>query len=352
MGPSEVGTLSVHLRDARRRDPYLANGANRELVVRFWYPALAQACQQAAYNSARVWSYISQLSGSPLPAVRTHSCLNATAAAGAHPIIIFTHGYTGTLTDTTFLFEDLASRGFIVASIAHTYETTAVEFPDGRLVTSLIGSYMAGNLRLDHATLQRARSVRLADITFVLDSLQRINAAPDGPLAGRLDLSRIGVMGHSLGGELAFSSLARETGIRAAVALDGMFSSAPITAAKPVLLLAAGRDQWTPEECQLWDTMRGPHTAINLLGADHFTPTDAIWLFQSLPGLAASVGPMGRGRTISAIRTYIAAFFDNNLRGSTSHASFNAFAYPDVTVTTQTQALCHQNSITANGGSQ
>jgi predicted dienelactone hydrolase len=200
-GPDQVGTLSVQLMDERRTDPYLANGANRELVVRFWYPALAQLCQQAEYNSARVWSYISHLSGSPLPAVKTHSCANATATGGFHPVIIFTHGYTGTLTDDTFLFEDLASRGFIVASIAHTHETTVVEFTDGRLVKSVLGSYMAGNLRLDQSTLQRARLVRLADISFVLNTLQQMNSASGGPLAGRLNFSQIGVMGHSLGGK-------------------------------------------------------------------------------------------------------------------------------------------------------
>jgi len=41
--------------------------------------------------------------------------------------VIFTHGYIGTFTDYAFLFEDLASRGYVVASIDHTYEATALE---------------------------------------------------------------------------------------------------------------------------------------------------------------------------------------------------------------------------------
>ena len=352
-GPNQVGTLSLQMTDAARRDPYLTGGSNRKVIVRFWYPALTQSCQQAEYTSARVWSYVSRLAGSPLPAVKTHSCLNATAVAGAHPVIVFSHGYTGTLTDATFLFEDLASRGFIVASIAHTYETTAVEFPDGRLVTSAVGSYISGDLRLDDASLQRARSVRLADMNFVLHELQRMNAAPGGPLAGSLDLSRIGVMGHSLGGGIAISSLAREPRFQAAVALDGMFASSSITAtSKPALLITADRDQWSAEECQLWTALHGPRTAINLRGADHFTPTDAIWLFQSLPGFAASVGSMGRTKTIAAIRSYVAAFFEASLHGNAEAELLNTSAYPDAIVINQTQALCRSNSISSKRGPQ
>ena len=65
-------------------------------------------------------------------------------------MLIFSHGYTGTFTDSTFLFEDLASRGYVVVSIAHASDNTAVEFPDGRLTTSVFGSYLNGDsLRSD-----------------------------------------------------------------------------------------------------------------------------------------------------------------------------------------------------------
>jgi len=354
-GPSPVGTLSVRLVDAARNDPFHPNGSKRELLVRFWYPAASgQACKAAEYASPKVWTYISQISGIPLPTVTTNCCLSAPVSGGAHPVILFSHSYTGTLTDSTFVFEDLASRGYVVASIAHTYEITAVEFPDGRLITSMFGSYLAeGTLRMDYASLQFARSVRLADLRFVLDELQRLDGAKDGPFAGRLDLSRVGVMGHSLGGEVALASLELDPRLRAAVSLDGVVS--PGIAAgtgKPVLLLAAGREQWSHEECQLWTALRGPRLAVNLVGADHFTPSDAIWLLQAVPGMAASVGGMGRERTIAALRNYIAAFFDSHLLGKPQDAllSGSSSSYPDAIVTSQPQSLCPSNIATAKGG--
>src|SRR5262249_41745061 len=143
-GPNMVGTTVIYLVDSSRRDPYTANSTKRELSVRFWYPASPDlGCHPAEYTSPRVWSHFSDLAGIPLPSVSTNSCREAPVADGGHPIVMFSHGYTGTFTDYTFLFEDLASRGYVVASVNHTYEATAVEFPDGRFIESIPGSHLA-----------------------------------------------------------------------------------------------------------------------------------------------------------------------------------------------------------------
>jgi dienelactone hydrolase len=356
-GTAPVGTLSLRLVDTHRIDPFHPTRGKRELLVRFWYPAASgQACTAADYTSGKVWGYISRISGFPLPAVTTHSCLSTPISGGAHPVILFTHGYTGTLTDSTFAFEDLASRGYVVISIAHTYETTAVEFPDGRVITSLFGSYLAqGTLRMDIGTLQRVRAVRMEDLSFVLNQLPQLNSEGDGPFAGRLDLSRVGVMGHSLGGEVALASLEHDPRLRAAVSLDGAISPDLTSGTtKPVFLLAAGREQWSPEECQLWTALRGPRLAINLRGADHFTPSDTIWIIPSLPGMSASVGSMGREKTIAAIRNYVAAFFDAHLLNKPQDAllSGQSSKYPDAIVTSQPQELCRSSMATAIGDPQ
>jgi hypothetical protein len=41
-----------------------------------------------------------------------------------------------------------------------------------------------------------------------------------------------------------------------------------------------------------------------------FAPTDAVWLVKA----ESQVGPMGAEKTVEAIRRYIAAFLDANLR--------------------------------------
>src|SRR5262249_34464258 len=75
-GPHKVGSRSVDLIDATRSDPYLSNGAKRELLVRFWYPAaFAPNCKPAPYTSPAVWNYLAQLVRVRPPQVQTNSCL-------------------------------------------------------------------------------------------------------------------------------------------------------------------------------------------------------------------------------------------------------------------------------------
>lgn len=316
-GPEPVGTRTLHWVDRSNADPFLGHSVNRELLVRFWYPAsLKQPCELADYASPRVWSYFSHLLGIPLPAVRTNSCLNAPVASGIHPVVVFTHGYTGTFTDYTFLFEDLASRGYIVASVNHTYEATATEFPDGRFVTSVLGSYLDNTWRGDDKTLALAFSARLQDLRFVVNQIQQINTRNGNPFAGRLDLARIAIAGHSAGGTVAFLGLEKDSRFKAAVVLDGFLSSRDIHPTKQaVLIIRAGRETDTIDHCELLRSLHGPHTFVNLSGAEHLAPSDALWLARG----AIAPGPMGTDVTLAGIRDYVAKFLDEHLREGSTH---------------------------------
>lgn len=286
-GPDRVWTLTMRVVDTQRNDPYLRDGTKRELAVRFWYPTPSDApCRPAEYASPEVWAYLTKLLSIQLPEIQTNSCWNAPVANGAHPIILMTHSYTGMLTDYTFISEDLASRGYVVASIAHTYETTVVEFPDGRL----------------------------EDLKFLVGKLATLNLTPQSPFFVRLDLSRIGVVGHSLGGEATLSSLEQDARLKAAVILDGVVSDESAEGTnKAVPMNASNREKWNEDEHELWSHLRGFRLVINLLGADHRTPSDGVWLTSFVPTLAVSPGMMGSQKTIAVIRNYIAAFFDLNL---------------------------------------
>lgn len=340
--PNKVGTRVMRLVDTTRNDPYLANGTKRELLVRFWYPAsLAQGCKAAQYTSRQVWSYFSKLKGVALPQVTTNSCWNAPMVGGPHPVVVFTHGYTGTFTDYTFLFEELASRGYVIASVDHTYEATAVEFPDGRLVKSVLGSYLSKSAKSDVQTLTLAVSVRLDDLKFVVNELERLNAGSKDPFGGRLDMSRVALAGHSLGGLTALLGVQQEPRFRAGVILDGVLPEfVAVGTQTPMLVLTAGNDGWGENDCRLWNGLRGPRLAVNLKGAEHVTPSDAVWLAR----YAIKTGSMGPEKTISGVRSYVAAFLDANLRGLPAARLLKGPSreYPDAVITTQSQAPCGQ----------
>jgi dienelactone hydrolase len=332
----------LNLVDAARSNPYLADGSKRELLLRFWYPASrTQGCKLAEYTTPRVWDYFSRLVEKSLPEVRTNSCLDAPITEGAHPVVVFSHGYTGTFTDYTFLFEDLASRGYVVASVSHTYEATAVDFPDGRFVKSIFGSHLAKTVRTDEQALSFAVSVRLNDVKFVVNELERQNASAASPLFRKLDMSNVAIAGHSLGGLTALLGVEEMPRIRAAVSIDGVIPDSLFSPThKPVLLLDAGREQWSDDECRLWGELLGPRLAVNLKGSEHLTPSDAAWLAKG----AIKTGTVSTEKTLASVRNYVAAFLDANLRGKPLDPLLTgpSSAYPDVDVTTQRQAPCRQ----------
>ena len=338
-GPYSVGTRVLALTDSMRNDPYLTNGTKRELAVRLWYPAsLTRNCKLAEYTSPAVWNRFSQLAGIRLPHVRTNSCLNASMTDGMHPVVVFTPGYTGTFTDYTFLFEDLASRGYVVASVAHTYETTAVELPDRGLVQGLLGSHLDASWRGDEQIFSFATSVRLQDLTFVLNELQLLSSDAASPLGNKLDMSRVAIAGHSMGGSTAILAIGEEPRFKAAVVIDGVLAHALNSSTEtPVLLLTAGHEQWSYTERRVWEQLQGPRLIVNLKGAEHVTPSDEVWLIKD----AIMTGSMGPERAIAAIRDYTAAFLDKNLLGKPLDPLLagTSSEYPDAEITTQNELL-------------
>jgi dienelactone hydrolase len=344
-GSEHVGTRVVHFVDASRNDPYLTSGVPRELAMRVWYPTSLgpnAKCVSAAYASPAIWNYFAQLAGvRPFP-VTTNSCWEAPIAAGQHPVIVFSPGFTATFTDYTFLTEDLASRGYIVAAVAHTYESTAVELRDGRMAKSVIGSHLGGPAKADDRSLSTVVQVRMLDLQSAVSELERLNSR-DAAFAKKLDLSRIAVAGHSLGALSALLEVQVEPRFKAAILMDGFVPSAlPSATKKPVLLMGAGREHWDTTDCRLWNNLAGPRLAVNLAGTEHAALGDWIWLTPN----SIESGPMGPQQTMAAIREYIAAFLDAHLRATELEParerllSGAAAEFPDAAVVRQEQPLC------------
>jgi predicted dienelactone hydrolase len=341
-GANEVGTRELYFVDSGRSNPFVANGSPRELMVRFWYPTATNggtaACARADYTAPQTWKYLGTLIGITLPQILTNSCLNAPVAAGAHPVVFLSHGFTGTSTDYTFLAEDLASRGFVVAAIDHTYEATAVTFPDGRLEKSVLGSHFTSDWHNDSGTLGFVVAVRLADLRFVLGRLTVLNSGSDSGFSGRLDLSRIAIAGHSLGGLTVLRALESEPRFKAGVLLDAVIPphlAAPLK--QPVLHLVVGRNQWNEMDCTLWSALDGKRQALNFPDAEHIALSDAVWLLKGKVKTGANSDAM-----IAATREYVARFLDASLRNQVPESMPDTPrpSYPRTLVAAQGQSLC------------
>lgn len=340
-GPLRIGTVSLHLVDRSRPDPWVPAKPYRELMVQLWYPAQkAAAYPRAPWLSPRTAEAV--LAGIPAGTVRlpiTHGRVGAPVyrGLGPRPVVLFSHGFAADRASSTALVEDLASHGYVVATVDHTYDAGAVEFPDGRVETHAASSPPPNFDRPDDPVAIKAVAARLADTRFVMDQLTALNrgrvigserrSLPEG-LRGALDLSRTGMFGHSLGGATAAATMQADSRVKAGINLDGAVFGPVLRKGldQPFLLVGSsehGRGN-DPSWAALWSHLRGPRLELRLDGAGHTSFTDLqVLLRQHSLGLppdqvTGMIGKIDGPRSVRIQRVYIRAFFDRHLLGRPS----------------------------------
>ncbi len=180
-GPFAVGSIhtTIHSRDG-----------GRALPVELWYPAVGSARAEAATgfpveefeDGARRTQLLAWVAQAPEPCTprQAHSARGAAVAAGAAwPVLLMSHCTEGFRFSLHSLAERLASQGFVVAAPDHV-----------------------DNTRFDaKAPLSNAfLTMRADDLSSVLDALLDASSAEvPQALRGKLDPSRVGVVGHSFG---------------------------------------------------------------------------------------------------------------------------------------------------------
>ena len=153
-------------------------------------------------------------------------------------------------TQYTTLLEDLASHGYIIFAITPTYSANVVVFPDGRVAEAT----SAGNpsdASDTQAAGDRLVTVWAQDVVFVMNQLDRLNATPDVMWNQRLDLTRQGVFGHSLGGATAAQVCQMDTRCKAGIDLDGALFGPVVQTSleKPFLVMQSDQCSMSTSDC-------------------------------------------------------------------------------------------------------
>lgn len=192
-GSFDANTQSVTLVDEARVDPFSRSGGNRKLTVQFWYPSAAEDTD-------------------------------------SFPLVVFSHGAFGFRGSNLSTFEDLASNGYVVCSIDHSYHSFFARHTDGSStlvnLDFLNDAVNITNGAYDEKTAYDKThewlALRAADMNFVLDEFLHNESGkiPEDVFA-RIDPDKIGLSGHSLGGATA-AQLGRERpDVDAVAVLDG-----------------------------------------------------------------------------------------------------------------------------------
>ncbi|MFE0047860.1 alpha/beta hydrolase family protein [Streptomyces albireticuli] len=359
-GPYAVGTATRHLVDPARRDPWKPESGDREVMVGLFYPAdgggrgrtaphmdAASAGHFGAAGGAAETNYRVRAGAADWGATRTHARVDAPVARGARslPVVLYSAGLGDPRTWNTGLAEELASRGYVVVAVDHTYDSSEVSFPGGRLVESVLPALAedprTGPPEID-AALRRSLAARVGDIRFVLDALGGDagwrRAMPRG-LADAMDLRRVGMAGHSMGGLTAAQTMLEDRRVRAGVNMDGQMAF-PLPDASGSALSGAAREgvdrpfllmgsegPGAAENRASWASFRrhsrGWNAELTMAGSRHAAYTDAASLLPALSrrgalsgdDLRETLGTVRPERAVAATRAYVVAFFDRFLKG-------------------------------------
>ncbi len=192
-GSFGVNTQSVTLVDEARVDPFSQTGENRKLTVQFWYPSVA-------------------------------------GDTDAFPLVVFSHGAFGFRGSNLSTYENLASNGYVVCSIDHSYHSFFARHMDG--TSTLVNmDFLNDAVNITNGVYDEKTSydkthewlaLRAADMNIVLDEILH-NGSGKMPetVSSLIDPDKIGLSGHSLGGATA-AKLGRERpDVDAVAVLDG-----------------------------------------------------------------------------------------------------------------------------------
>jgi len=115
-------------------------------------------------------------------------------ASAPCPVVLFSHGLGGSREGCGYLGDHWSARGYAAVFLQHPGSDTAVwqDAPPARRLAALRDAASLANFRL-----------RVEDVAAVLDALTAWNRDEDHPFAGRLDLDRVGMAGHSFGAQTA-----------------------------------------------------------------------------------------------------------------------------------------------------
>ncbi|WP_248965709.1 alpha/beta hydrolase family protein [Sphaerisporangium perillae] len=321
-GPHPVGTTSLYLKDVSRPDPWSPTAKARELMVSLWYPAKSPGRRRAQYmtpKESELHLKGGEITGVPfdvLSRTRTNAFSDAKPAGRKRglPLVVLSPGFTKPRSTLTALAEDLASRGYVVAGIDHTYENYATTFPDGRITTCV-----ACDAESDRDFGEKVVEGRAADVSFVLDELT--GSRPKWKGSSLIDPSRIAMAGQSIGGASALAAMLKDSRVRAGINMDGTtYASIPAGGlSRPFLFLGAqenhspgGRDTTWERD---WKQLTGWKRWLVVAGAHHVSFTDIPLLLADQLGIAPPPGlDLSGARSVEITRRYVQAFFDLHLR--------------------------------------
>jgi predicted dienelactone hydrolase len=359
-GPFAVGRTQYVWNDAAQSEPLAPQpGSKRELLAWIWYPAAPRRPSETVddYLPAPWRTALARQSGvlltqfltRDLSRVRAHSIRDAEVSPQqrSYPVVLMRAGLAALTTNYTTLAEDLASHGYVVVGFDAPYRTFVVVLPDGRVIARASqnnADLVSGSEREQLANkLVQAWS---ADMGFALDQLERLNASdPSGRFLGRLDMQRVGVFGHSLGGATALQFCHDDSRCKAGIDVDGAPLGSVIAegVTQPFMFLGSDHESESDAETRpvkanihsIYDRLPSDRRLLIMIrGANHYMFSDDGAMLKSPLAMRVmrtlGVVRLDGRRQVAVTAHYISTFFDVYLQGASASELKSQPEYPEI----------------------
>lgn len=201
-GEYDFARCSAILVDESRTDTFETDGSYREVSVHFFYPD----------------------------------------AEGTFPLVVFSHGAFGYYESNFSTYAELASHGYVVAALDHPHHAFFTKDTDGNMIIVDM-DFFANAMEFGtdmttaegaFATTRQWMQLRTDDMNFVVDTIKAscesdtlssafFTKEMDAVLSviKKTDTSKIGLLGHSMGGATAVALGRQRNDITAVIDLDG-----------------------------------------------------------------------------------------------------------------------------------
>ena len=308
-----------------------------------------------AQNFSRLFNRGSASGFDALAAVVTHAAADAPLAAtpARLPLLVFSHGYIGIPSSYTALLEDLASHGFAVVSIVHRPDSTVgmldaagtMRAPiravlgewakeDETMAAVTRASDPAEQMRLLRGYLDTLPNTTRVVEHWVADTRLALERLPPA-LAARLDTTRLGAVGHSIGGVAAAQFCLEDSRCAAAANLDGIPQYGSLIdkpMGKPFLMVYSARAGRAGASDPIYRRAATPYVRADVRETLHLDFSDMV--FWAPLRERKALGAIAPERAMLATRRLVREFFDQTLRGRPSPLLTREESLPEVTVRT------------------
>lgn len=335
-GPYQVGTSTYELTDSSRKELYSDRQESRRFQIQVWYPAEARSSDERALWMERADIFAPAIAAhihlpsfflDHLALVRTPAFDAATVAATreGYPLILFSHGWNGFNAQNTGQAIELASHGYVVVGVQHTYGAVVTVFDDGTVAYNNPSALPSSAPDDEYeAAAQKLVDQWAGDMAYALDFMERQNLEPGSPFYASLDVTRTGAYGHSTGGGAAIQFCGTDPRCKALLGMDPFMR--PVSkqvlengVAVPSFFMfsQSWADEVDSRNNRLFHSFI-PHVpkslgVISIEGTSHYDFSD----LPRLSPLAARLGlkgPINGSRVTAIINDYLVSFFDDTLR--------------------------------------